>query len=130
MRYLIDSDWIVSFLNGRRKAVELLESVLSDGVAVSAISWGEVLEGTQDYPDGDARIAQLEAFSRTFDIISVDVQVAHQYASIRRVLRTDGRLIPDNDLWIAATALSRQLTLVSRDQHFDRVPGLSHLSPK
>ena|SRR3990170_4837594 len=130
MRYLIDSDWIVSFLNGRRKAVELLESVLTDGVAVSAISWGEVLEGTQDYADGDARIAQLEAFSRTFDIISVDVQVAHHYASIRRILRTDGRLIPDNDLWIAATALSRQLTLVSRDQHFDRVPGLSHLSPK
>lgn len=128
MRYLIDSDWIVSFLNGRRKAVELLESVLSDGVAVSAISWGEVLEGTQDYPDGDARIAQLEAFSRTFDIISVDVQVAHQYASIRRILRTDGQLIPDNDLWIAATALSRRLTLVSRDQHFERVPGLSRMT--
>ena len=106
----------------------MLESVLSDGVAVSAISWGEVLEGTQDYPDGDARIAQLEAFSRTFDIISVDVQVAHQYATIRRTLRTDGQLIPDNDLWIAATALSRGLTLVSRDQHFERVPGLSRMT--
>lgn len=34
------------------------------------------------------------------------------------------RLSPDNDLWIAATALAYDLTLVSRGAHFQRVPRL------
>jgi predicted nucleic acid-binding protein len=33
-------------------------------------------------------------------------------------------LIADNDLWIAATALAKDLTLVTRDQHFSRITGL------
>jgi predicted nucleic acid-binding protein len=31
----------------------------------------------------------------------------------------------ENDLWIAATALARELPLVSRDQAFAAVPGLT-----
>ena len=30
----------------------------------------------------------------------------------------------DNDTWIAATALRHDLTLISRDKAFDRVPDL------
>jgi tRNA(fMet)-specific endonuclease VapC len=33
-------------------------------------------------------------------------------------------VIPDNDLWIAATARQHELTLVSRDSHFSEIPDL------
>jgi tRNA(fMet)-specific endonuclease VapC len=39
-------------------------------------------------------------------------------------LRGEGRPIPENDLWIAATASEHGLVLVTRDEHFDRVEGL------
>lgn len=35
-----------------------------------------------------------------------------------------GIVIPENDLWIAATALSAGLTLVTNDNHFAAVPDL------
>ncbi|MEA2511263.1 MAG: hypothetical protein QOJ59_750, partial [Thermomicrobiales bacterium] len=46
-------------------------------------------------------------------------------ARIRSFLRSQGRLIPDIDLQIAATAVSLDLTLVTRNlRHFSRIPGL------
>lgn len=44
------------------------------------------------------------------------------------MLRAEGRLIPDFDVVIAATALAHDLTLVTRNRrHFDRIAGLTLL---
>ena len=60
----------------------------------------------------------------SFDLISPDREVARYYARIRLRLRSQALLIADNDLWIAATALTHDLILVSRDRHFLRIPEL------
>jgi tRNA(fMet)-specific endonuclease VapC len=46
------------------------------------------------------------------------------YGTIRRTLELQGLSMDDNDLWIAAAALSLSATLVTSDQQFSRVPGL------
>jgi tRNA(fMet)-specific endonuclease VapC len=40
-------------------------------------------------------------------------------------LRRQGRPIPTNDMWIAASALRHGLSLFTYDQHFEYVTGLS-----
>ena len=42
----------------------------------------------------------------------------------RRVTQNKGLSLDENDLWIAATAMSLGATLVSRDTDFHRVDGL------
>jgi tRNA(fMet)-specific endonuclease VapC len=50
---------------------------------------------------------------------------AHIYGKLRSELEARGEMIGDNDLWIAAHAITAQLVLVSNDQNeFRRVPGL------
>ncbi len=51
-------------------------------------------------------------------------ETAEQYARLFVQLRRAGTPVPDNDLWIAALALEHDLTLITRDQHFERVPQL------
>ncbi len=122
--YLLDADWVISFLNGRANAVELLARLADDGVALSIITWGEIYEGLLGVPDAMGRISQLEAFTAALDLVTLDLEIARSYGQLRSTLRAQGSLIPDNDLWVAATALAHDLTLVSRDRHFARVPGL------
>jgi tRNA(fMet)-specific endonuclease VapC len=43
-------------------------------------------------------------------------------------LKRSGRPIPANDAWIAALALEHGLPILSRDQHFDAVPGVERVS--
>jgi predicted nucleic acid-binding protein len=124
MKYLLDADWVISFLNGRANAVELITTLADDGLAISIIAWGEIYEGLLGKPDPERHIAQLTAFTQTVDLLVPEVTTASRYAHLRSVLRARGLLLPDNDLWIAATALVHDLTLVTRDRHFQRIPDL------
>ena len=124
MSFLLDADWTISFLNGRANAIRLIEKLADEGLALSIITWGEICEGLLSRPDPPRHITQFEQFTASLDLITPDLDVARHYATIRSRLRSRGELIPDNDTWIAATALAHNLTLVSRDAHFSRIPDL------
>ena len=51
-------------------------------------------------------------------------KTAVQYGRITAHLQRTGRMIPVNDVWIAAQALELDLPLLGDDAHFHRVPGL------
>jgi tRNA(fMet)-specific endonuclease VapC len=69
----------------------------------------------------------LEAALAGFQILDIDEQTTHSYAAIRSQLKLAGRPIPANDLWIAALAKQHDLSLLSRDSHFDQVAGLDRV---
>jgi tRNA(fMet)-specific endonuclease VapC len=56
--------------------------------------------------------------------MGIDQETAEQFAQIRVELRARGELLADHDIWIAATAIRHSLTLLTRDQHFDRIEAL------
>ncbi|HEU5317490.1 MAG TPA: type II toxin-antitoxin system VapC family toxin [Chloroflexota bacterium] len=126
MRYLLDTDWTISYLNGREAAVALVEGLADDGLAVSIITCGEVYEGLVGAmaTSAAARIAEFEGFLTAVDVMPLDEATARRYGEVRAALRATGQLLSDNDLWIAASCLAKDLVLVTRDTHFDRIPGL------
>lgn len=46
------------------------------------------------------------------------------YGQVKADLASVGKLIPENDIWIAAIARQFRLPLATRDAHFTAVPGL------
>jgi predicted nucleic acid-binding protein len=75
---------------------------------------------------------RLELLLRKLEADSIvlypDRATADTYAAIRHDLRTRGRPIPENDLWIAALARQHSLEIVSQDPHFDHVEGIRRIS--
>jgi tRNA(fMet)-specific endonuclease VapC len=59
-----------------------------------------------------------------FPVLACDAETAQHYGRIRNVLLAKGRPIPENDIWIAASARQHGLTLVTRDGHFGSVEDL------
>jgi predicted nucleic acid-binding protein len=55
-----------------------------------------------------------------------DVAIVDCCADLRATCRRSGVTVPDNDIWIAATAISRGWPLVSCDAHFGAIPGVDH----
>jgi predicted nucleic acid-binding protein len=60
----------------------------------------------------------------TVDVLLPGRETAEQYARLFVQLKRAGSPVPDNDLWIASLALEHDLTLITRDRHFQRVPQL------
>lgn len=56
---------------------------------------------------------------------AVDGRVAEAWARLRMILRRDNLRMPINASWIAATAMSLGVPVVTQDQDFVEVEGLS-----
>jgi tRNA(fMet)-specific endonuclease VapC len=60
-------------------------------------------------------------------VLDIDEGTTHHYATVNVELRRVGKPIPTNDLWIAALCRQHLLPVLSRDKHFDLVPGIRRL---
>lgn len=104
----------------------LQESLFPDELAVSIITIGELRAGvlaTNDVKIRDRRLATLTA-AMTLDPISVDDDVAAQWARLRVLLRDAGQRMPVNDSWIAATAMALDVPIVTQDDDYIRLAEL------
>jgi predicted nucleic acid-binding protein len=103
-----------------------------DHVATCAIVRGEILFGIARLPQGKRR-AELEETSRQFFAAlrcePVVERAADFYAAVKLVRQHRGLVLDENDLWIAATAMALNATLVSRDTDFAGIDGLSVIAP-
>ncbi len=100
---------------------------LPDRLAVSVITIGELRAGVLAATDVDTRDRRLATLTQalTLDPIVVDDRVAEAWARLRAILRELGLRMPVNDSWIAATAISMGVPVVTQDEDYVEVPGLA-----
>jgi predicted nucleic acid-binding protein len=130
MAYLLDSDWVINALAGRRRAVSPLERLSSQHIGVSVITLGEIYQQAFESTNPDAYLTSFRKFIAPFRIIPVTEPIAERFAEIRALLTRRGELISDFDMLIAATALHYNLTVLTFNyRHFSRIPDLTLYQP-
>ena len=123
---ILDTSALSAFVDGDAGVGEVLRREAR--AAIPVIVLGEFRYGIAESRHRAAYEAWLETHLAHFDILAVTDGTAAVYAGLRVALRRSGRPIPSNDAWIAALALQHRLPVLSRDQHFDVVPGLRRTS--
>lgn len=127
--YLLDSPILTGYLKGRKEIVTLVEPwVEHNQAATSLLVYGEISEYNHSFPDSARRQTELRALLQQVYPYGLSYLILERYAELRRMLRPPHGpgLIGDIDTLIAATALVYDLTLVTTDSDFTRVP-LLHL---
>ena len=125
---LLDTGVLNAFLRGRPGAVALVTPWTTEGIAyTSVLVYGEIVEFLQGLPrpDFERREAELRELLRDIHPLPVIYPVMRRYATLRRRMRPTAGLIGDIDTLIAATAMERDLTVVTIDGDFTRIPDLS-----
>jgi tRNA(fMet)-specific endonuclease VapC len=89
---------------------------------------GEYLSGIALSRNRAKYEAWLESFIADCTVLDITRETTRYYANVVLELRQIGKPIPVNDLWIAALSRQHSLPVVTRDRHFDLVPGLRRLS--
>lgn len=122
-RFLLDTNIVIA-LFARDAAVQASLGVAEE-VFVSSVVLGELYYGAYKSTRIDENIAVITEFAANNTLLSCDPVTAREYGRIKDGLRAKGKPIPENDIWIGATAIQHNLTLVTRDGHFEEVKGLS-----
>ena len=119
---ILDTNAISAFIDGE-PAIGVRLSVEAH-VAIPVIVIGELRYGISGSRYRSRYEPWLDDHLQEFEILTVTEPTSLMYARVRVSLKKLGRPIPANDAWIAALALQHRLPVLSRDEHFDAVPGL------
>ncbi len=123
-RILLDT----SAYSAMRRGDARLKAPLGEATQVflNAVVLGELHAGFEQGDRRGVNRALLDDFLSTprVDVLTLDGETSERYAAIKTYLRTQGRPIPSNDLWIAASAFQHGLRLLTLDDHFRRLPQI------
>jgi tRNA(fMet)-specific endonuclease VapC len=124
-RYLLDSDTCI-YLRRKRPAevVRRFATLVPGEAVISVIAYGELRYGAAK--QGARRsLEALDEFVALIPVQPLPLLAAAAYGELRATLERRGEMIGNNDLWIAAHALTAGLTVVTNNEReFRRVPGL------
>jgi tRNA(fMet)-specific endonuclease VapC len=121
---LLDTTIVVDHLRAKSPAlVERFKQTTTLYLPVTAL--GELLYGAYKSAFKAKGLKQIDDFIQLCAILGPDRRTADYYGQINAELGR--KLIPQNDIWIAAISLEHNLPLATRDQHFSFVPGLTLL---
>ena len=125
--YVLDTNICIFVLKNRSNQLRHKFKATKD-LAILSVTYGELCYGIEN---GEGHLKkqrweQLETFTQRLFIEPWDKDAARQYGFIRAVLKKHGNLIGNNDLLIAAHAISLNAILVTNNvKEFERIPDLT-----
>ena len=130
MRILLDTNRLTDALRQDESVAAIVEQ--AEEVWIPFVTLGEIQAGfLGGHP---RRRAHNEALLLRFlrlpavGVLYPDRETTGVYARLFVQLRHAGTPIPTNDLWIASLAVQHQVTVVTHDAHFGKVPQVSLLT--
>ena len=93
---------------------------------VSAVTLGELRLGVLQARNPEAASRRLSTYqlAQRFEALAVDEAVSEAWALLISRLREAGRKAPINDSWIAATAITHGVPIVTQDSDYDAIPDV------
>ena len=94
-------------------------------LAMSVVSFGELRFGAEKSHARERALATIDQLRALMEVQSLPAAAGVAYGKLRATLEKKGRMIGNNDLWIAAHARAGDLILVTNNvREFARIEGL------
>lgn len=126
LKYLLDTNIVIYVL--KRRPIKVLEVFNKNAsrMAISSITLSELMYGVEKSSQINKNLEAVEEFISHLDVLSYDAKSSQHYGQIKAKLEKKGQVIGENDIHIAAHAISQGLTLVTNNlKEFKRVPNLA-----
>ncbi len=121
-KYLLDTSVIIALFANDAAVKDNLEK--ADEIFIPCIAIGELYYGAWKSARTQENLARIDEFAADNVVLECNSGTARRYGEIKNALREKGRPIPENDVWIAAIALQHDLTVATRDTHFNEITNL------
>jgi len=129
MGVILDTTVLVEAERGRFDMPGFLDSLGDAGVALAAVTAGELLFGFEQATDPEIRArrgAFVEALLEAIPTVPFGLPEARRHAALWAELAQRGDPIGPYDMLVAATALASDFSLATLNRReFERVPGLT-----
>jgi len=125
MAYLIDTDIIIFALRKDKSVLIKFEENKNIPISISMITYAELIFGAKRSQNEQQNMIKVRHIRDLYPIEELNEGVMEVFADIKAKMFNNGMRIEDMDLFIAATAIYNDLTLVTNNvKHFEKIPYL------
>ncbi len=122
----LETTFLIDILKGKEEIINLREELerSEERLTAAAPSVAEVWFGALFSKKSEKEKSKIRELIKSLEILPLDSSSAEESAEIDAELTRHGIRIETEDIMIAAIAKVNGEKLVTRDQHFARIPGL------
>lgn len=123
----LDTSYIIDFLRGENKAKEMFEQleIIDNNIFIPAPVVMELISRAYLSNDIQEEESKVISFLSSAFILNLEIKAAILAGKIEADLIKSGNIIEPEDIMIAATCISKNETLITRNKkHFERIKGL------
>ncbi len=121
-KYILDTNIVIPLFTGDKNILAKLAQV--NEVFISSIVLGELYYGALKSARIIENLKKIDDFAIGCTVLACDAETAEEYGRIKAELSQKGKMIPENDIWIAAVTRQYDLTIVTKDEHFAYIENL------
>ncbi len=123
-KILLDTNAYSGFMSGNKLVYDYI--VEAEEIYISTIMIGELFAGFHGGKKYSKNKEELKLFLNKdgIKIINVTIETSEIFGEIKSELHKKGKMIPLNDIWIAAHSAETGSKLITFDVHFKQINGL------
>lgn len=117
MNYLVDALTIFDFFKGKTELFDFFDD--TENIYVSVVTAGELnYLARKETPETEKNVVEIaEEFVHLLHIVNIDESIALEYGKLKQRYPD----FNDNKLWLCATAVVRDLVIVSSDEGYSGI---------
>lgn len=121
---LLDTNAYTSFKKNEASVIEVIQH--TELICISPIVIGELMAGFEGSSKAKQNKIELQKFLESSRVIvyPITLDTSHFFSQIFHALKSKGKPIPTNDMWIASQALEHGCVICTHDKHFSFIEGL------
>ena len=125
MAYLIDTDIIIFALRGDKTVLAKFDENKNIPISISMITYAELVFGAKRSQNERTNMLKVNRIREIYPVEELNIGIMELFADIKANMYSKAMRIEDMDLFIAATAIYNDLTLVTnKTKHFKNIPLL------
>lgn len=122
---LIDTDICIELLRGNEIVIDMRQNC-DEQVSISFMTVGELYYGAERSTNRLKNMNVVDEFILSIDIIDTDIEILKKFGELKANLYKNKILLPDADILIASTALTKCTKLITGNiKHFNRFANLT-----
>jgi predicted nucleic acid-binding protein len=106
MPYLIDTDYVIDHLANIPQAHQLLDTLATQGIAISIITYMEAYQGVVRSANVKEARAKFQVFHRSVPVLPFSLTIAKRCASLREQLKQEQKRVKSRVLDLINTAIA------------------------
>lgn len=124
--YLLDTDIVIYWLKNKYPEInKKIKKIDEERIFISSITIAELYFGAYNSAKQEENKQLIDELLEKINVIHFDESAAECFGEIKSLLKSQGKIICDSDLFIAAVAISNGLILVTNNKrHFERIDRL------